>query len=426
MNKFKHMNENEIKQYVQQLDAELRTCNFNRISEINAEIDAANQALFDGDYRNVNAGAENYRKGSSLNNREVNSMYFGSQLRSVGSYNYGSASVQSMPLNQEAYEQRGTKLKKREAVEYGIDEMPELRAIAIGNNNLIVNNYSAKTMNPTFNEVSSVIDVVNSVPLMGGESYNKGFIVESGEGDYTSETEDYTDIDPVTDFVNIGKAKITAYAEMTDESMKLSEISYQDMVRASIQTALRKKIAKQIIMGAGGSNSIVGIFKAPANVIPVDSDIIISEIDETTLDKIVFNYGGSENVEGGAYLILNKLDLAAFAAVRSTDGKKLYTIKLDDNGNTGKISSDMSYEIRFIINSACPALSAVGTANDTYCMAYGKPAAYEMPMFSPVTVEESRDFKFKSGQICFRGSVWVGGNVAAYKGFARVKKGVVT
>jgi hypothetical protein len=132
------------------------------------------------------------------------------------------------------------------------------------------------------------------------------------------------------------------------------------------------------------------------------------------------NYGGDEEVEGDACLILNKKDLAVFAALRSSDGKRIYTIK--KNGNTGTISSDGSFDIKFIINSACPALSLAETQENTYCMAYGKMVAYELPIFSELTVEESRDFKFKSGHVCYRGSVWIGGNVAMYKGFTRIKK----
>lgn len=346
------------------------------------------------------------------------------QVRSAGSYPVGGAGREGRGtmLSKEQLEERGNKLKNRQAVEFGIHEMPELRAVTIGSGDLVVPNHASSTLNQGFNEVSSVIDVVNAVPLEGGEAYKKGFIIEYGEGDYTTESGDYEDADPKTDYVDINKAKITAYSELTDEAAKLPSVNYQEMVKNGMQVALRKKIARQIVAGLGGANQIRGIFNAPTNVIPTESDLSISEIDETTLDKIVFGYGGSENVEGGAYLFLNKIDLAAFAAIRATDGKKLYTIKIDENGNTGTISSDNSYAVRYIINSICPALSNSGTAADTYCMAYGKPAAYEMPIFSPVTVEESRDFKFKSGQICYRGSVWVGGNVAAYKGFVRIKK----
>ena len=350
------------------------------------------------------------------------------QLNVIGTYGVGNGQ-KSEDEKREAdlktkFETRGADLKEKRSVTFEIDEVPELRAVSIGGGSLVVEKKYSKEINSKFNGVSSLVDVVNAVPLMGGESYTKGFEVSSGEGDYTTENGGYKDAEPTFDYVTINKAKITAYAEMTDESMKLPNVDYQARVAKSIGEALRKKITKQILVGPGGANALTGIFNAPANVLPTSTDIQVSGIDADTLDKIVFGYGGDEEVEGGGYLILNKQDLAAFAAVRSTDGKKLYKIK--KNGNTGTISSDDSFEIPFIINSACAPLSSGATLADTYCMAYGMVKAYEMPIFSPVTVEESRDFKFKTGQIAYRGSVWAGGNVAMHKGFVRVKKVAAT
>lgn len=349
------------------------------------------------------------------------------QLNVIGTYGVGQIPNQAEDPQKRAeelkkkFETRGADLKAKKAVTFDIDELPEFRAVTIGGGTLVTEKKYSNALNPKFNEVSSLIDVVNAVPLMGGESYTKGFEVHSGEGDYTTESGDYKDADPTFDYVTIGKAKITAYSEINDEAIKLPNVDYQSMVAKNVSEALRKKITKQILVGPGGANALTGIFNAPANVMPPTSvDLEITKIDADTLDKIVLGYGGDEDVEGGGYLILNKKDLAAFAAVRSTTGEKLYKIK--KTGNIGTISSDDSFEVPFIINSACPALSADATAVDTYCMAYGMVQTYEMPVFSQVTVEESRDFKFKSGQIAYRGSVWAGGNVAMYKGFTRVKK----
>jgi HK97 family phage major capsid protein len=350
------------------------------------------------------------------------------QLNPLGTYGIGQTQTTDADKREadleKVYEARGADLKAKRSVTFELEELPELRAVTVGGGTLIVEKKYSNQLNSKFSEVSSLVDLVNGVPLLGGESYTKGFEVSSGEGDYTTEDGDYTDAEPKFDYVTIGKAKITAYAEVSDESVKLPNINYQSKVAKSIGEAIRKKITKQIIVGSGGANALTGIFNAPAKVIPTASDILISEIDADTLDKIVFGFGGDEEVEGGGYLILNKKDLAAFAAVRSTDGKKLYKIK--KNGNTGTISSDDSFEIPFIINSACAALSSAATVADTYCMAYGMVKAYELPIFSPVTVEESRDFKFKTGQIAYRGSVWAGGNVAMHKGFVRIKKVAAT
>jgi HK97 family phage major capsid protein len=351
------------------------------------------------------------------------------EMRKAGS-GFNPMSVYGFETNKEAerqadltekYEKRGADLKAKKTVIFNLDELPEFRSVTIGGGTLVVPKKYGTDVKDTFNNVSSLIDVVNSVPLDGGESFEQAFLVTpSGSGGYTAEEAAYTTAEPVFDYVSIAKAKITSYAEMSEESIKLPNVNYQSWVSTNISKAIRKTISAQIMTGVGTTNTITGIFNAPVKVIPTATDLEVSAINADTLDKIVFGYGGDEDVEGGQYLVLNKIDLAAFAAVRSTTGERLYDITL--NGNTGTISSKGSYAVNFIINSICPALSLVGTVADTYCMTYGSPANYMLPLFSQLEVSESRDYSFKNGQVAFRGSVLAGGNTTSYKGFIRIKK----
>ncbi|MBU7320282.1 phage major capsid protein [Paenibacillus oleatilyticus] len=403
--------------------AELRSINI-ELSELNDEISELRSLIAEAEAtedRGKNQEEPETRGQEAHEGDEFRSMPNG-KFRPLGSFAYGDHNNEAQrekELN-ERYEERGAYLKEGRAVTFTVDEFPEFRAVTVGGGTLVTEKKYKPDLAPKFNEISSLIDVVNAVPLIGGESYTAGFEVSDGEGDYTLEDGNYADADPAFDYVTLNKAKITAYSEITDETKKLPNIDYQSRVAMSIGRALRKKITRQILVGSGGANSLTGIFNAPAKVIPTATDISIAAIDADTLDRIVFGYGGPEDVEGGAFLVLNKNDLAAFAAIRSTTGEKLYEITLD--GNVGTISASRSYKVPFLLNSAAPQMSAAGTASGTHCMAYGFPAAYELPVFSQITVEESRDYKFKSGQIAYRGSVWAGGNVTMHKGFVRVKK----
>ncbi len=339
--------------------------------------------------------------------------------RVIGTYGYNTGATTKANHDAEIAEQRGADLKAKKSITMEMHEMPEFRAVAVAS--LVVPTVESQEVNDImFPEVSSVIDAVNSYNLPGGNSFQKAYVQGYGEGGVTDEQENYTESDPTVGYVDIGKSKITVYTEMTDEAANLPNINYQAIVRKNIAMALRKKIAKDIMTGSGAANNLKGIMVAQNTILPDDDDVDVAEIDEDTLDKIIFGYGGDEDISGNSYLILNKTDLAKFASIRTSDGRKLYSIKLQ--GNVGTISSDGAYEIPFIISSALSALTASGTGDDTLCMAFGKPAAYDLPIFSPVEIEESRDYKFKSGQIAFRGSVWVGGSVSAYKGFVRAKK----
>jgi HK97 family phage major capsid protein len=171
------------------------------------------------------------------------------------------------------------------------------------------------------------------------------------------------------------------------------------------------------MVGAGTTNTLTGIFNASSSVIPTASDIEITAITNTTLDAIIYGYGGDEAVEGSCVLILNKKDLAAFARLRSEDGKKIHTIIPGPTGGFGTIDGTP-----YIINSGCPALSDSNTAANTYCMAYGNLKNYQLAVFSDIEVKRSEDYKFKEGMIAHKAVVFVGGNVVSYKGFVRVKK----
>ena len=216
---------------------------------------------------------------------------------------------------------------------------------------------------------------------------------------------------------DIAKAKITAYSEMTEELEKLPAAPYAQVILDGIQKSVRKKIAKEIMVGAGTANTIVGIFSAKADAIDAATDKELAKIDNTTLDEIVFSYGGDEAVEGQCVLILSKADLKAFSSIRTTDGKPFYDIKIAGNGGSGTINT-----VPFIINSACGSITDSKTTAGTYCMAYGNLQNYQLTVFSQLDIRRSDDFKFKSGMIAHRGSVFVGGNVVSYNGFLRIKK----
>lgn len=293
--------------------------------------------------------------------------------------------------------------------------LQENRAVTVGSSNIILPNHQATDIRPTFNEVSTLIDGVSTKTLIGGESYQQPYVKGYGEGDYTAEGADYTSTETTFGYADITKAKVTSYAEDTEELQKLPAADYDNEVMRGITISTRKKLSREILVGTGGTNKLAGIFSSAATAIDAATDLEISEIDNTTLDEIIFSYGGDEDVEDAAVLILNKKDLKAFAKLRSSDGKKVHTIV--SNGNKGTIDG-----IPFLINSACKAISDAATADGGYVMAYGPLSNYQFTIFSEMDVQRSTDFKFKQGMIAHKGVVFAGGNVVSKNGFLRVKK----
>lgn len=291
----------------------------------------------------------------------------------------------------------------------------EKRSVTIASTGVILPAHQATDIKPTFNEVSSLLDRVNVKNLLGGESFKQPYMTGYGTGGYTTEGGDPTDAEATFGYATIGKTKLTAYAEDSEELVKLPAANYDAEVQKGISIAIRKKITKEILVGDGESGHFVGIFDDGATAIDADTDIDFAEIDENTLDTIIYGFGGDENVEDISVLVLNKLDLKAFAMLRDSNGRKIHDVK--PSGNVGTIDG-----IPYIINSACKAISASATTSGQYCMAYGPLSNYTMAIFSNLEIGRSTDYKFKEGMIAHKGVIFAGGNVTAENGFLRVKR----
>ena len=196
----------------------------------------------------------------------------------------------------EEYEKRGKALKEK-------------RSVTVSSSNLLLPKHTGTVLNDTFNQVSTLVDQVAHDDLPGGESYEEAYVKDYGMGGITEEGADYTDAEPTFDYAPINKVKITAYAEISEETKKLPNIDYPKKVENAVNIAMRKKLSQQIIAGTG-TKQITGIFSAP-KAIDSAKDIEITAIDENTLDEIIYSYGGDEDVLTEATLILNKKTLKA-------------------------------------------------------------------------------------------------------------------
>jgi len=302
----------------------------------------------------------------------------------------------------------------KEKLETRGQSLKESRVIQVSSSEILLPDHTSTNLAPVpFAQVSSLVDRVNVINLNGGETYKKSFVKTNGIAGTTAEGAAYSETEPAFGYLTISKVKITAYTEITEELEKLPSIPYQAEVLRNINISLKKKISEQILRGAGTTNTFTGIFSEAAIALADKAALEIEAITDSTLDDIVFAYGGDEEVEGGAVLILNKNDLRAFAGLKTQEGRKVHTIDYVNKTIDG---------IPYIINSHCKAISDTNTAAGEYAIAYGALKNYEVPVFSPVEIGKSTDYKFKDGIISYKASVFTGGNVVGYNGFLRIKK----
>lgn len=317
-------------------------------------------------------------------------------------------------------EERGQGLKDGKTVKFNAKTAFKSVKNALSVTQTVTPKHTASDIKETFNDVSSLVDRVRTIPLSGGETYQRAYVKSYGdEAGETAEGGDYNTTEPVFGYVSIEKQKITAYTEEPEEMIKLPNADYDGVVEESVTRAIRKYMNRQIMIGAGTSGKFKGIFFNPAEkseqVIDPATDLSMKTIDDGTLDEIIYSYGGEEEVEDVAVLILNKKDLKAFAKLKDKQGRKFYTIV--NHGNTGTIDG-----VPYVINSACKAVTDAQKTTAEYCMAYGPLSNYEMAIFSDIDARKSTEYKFKQGQIAYRADIFAGGAVAAYNGFIRVKR----
>jgi HK97 family phage major capsid protein len=302
----------------------------------------------------------------------------------------------------------------KEKLEKRASSLRENRVIQVSSEEILLPDNTASGLAPvTFAQVSSLVDRVNVINLNGGETYKKSFVKSNGIAGTTLEGQPYSETEPAFGYLTISKVKITAYTEITEELEKLPAIPYQAEVLRNINISLKRKISEQILRGAGTTNTFTGIFSDAAVALADKAPLEIEAITDSTLDDIVFAYGGDEEIEGGAVLILNKNDLRAFAGLKTQEGRKVHTIDYVNKTIDG---------IPYIINSHCKAISDSNTSAGEYGIAYGALKNYEVPVFSSVEIGKSTDYKFKDGIISYKASVFTGGNVVGYNGFLRIKK----
>lgn len=321
-------------------------------------------------------------------------------------------------VKDKAREERGQNIKDGKAVKFSAKKTFGVKN-ALSVSQTVTPTHSAADIKETFNDVSSLVDRVTSIPLNGGETYQRGYVKSYGDGaGGTAEGGDYNATEPVFGYVTIEKQKITAYTEEPEEMIKLPNADYDGVVEGSVTKAIRRYMSRQILIGDGTSGKFKGIFHNPTEtkdqVIDPATDLSMTAVDDGTLDEVIYSFGGDEDVEDAAVLVLNKKDLKAFAKLRDKQGRKVYTIV--NHGNTGTIRRcTVCYQFRLRSSHRRETKAIV------YCMAYGPLSNYEMAIFSDIDARKSLDYKFKQGQIAYRADIFAGGAVAAHNGFYQSK-----
>lgn len=296
-------------------------------------------------------------------------------------------------------------------------EFLKKRATTISSGTIATPTSTQNEVNHTLESGNSILNMVLVEDCHGMGSELVPYEKPGLEADTSAEGSKH-DSNFITDYAEIKPATVTVYTEVSREVSKLSPARYLETVQRAALGALRKKIGKMIVKSDKDESTVFfGINKAKACELTQE----IEKIDENTLRNIILGYGGDEDVQGAAVLILTKEDLQAFGAVRGEKEKKaVYEIIPDEQNPNGGIIKDGGLSCRYSLNSALTALSKAGSGDDV--MYYGKPKCYKVDIFSDYEITVSTEAALKDRMIAVLGEVMVGGNVTTYNGFTKIRK----
>ena len=314
---------------------------------------------------------------------------------------------------------RGARYKVKDGKPVEIREAVEGTA----QNGVLIPSHLDRDVTPLpWNEVSSVLDVVDVINLPNGNEYTKAFQIASDEGAYTLEptitgaSKDgvYHEVDAQFDKVTIKRNKITAITYESEELELLPDADYASIIERNVALSIRKKLAKEIILGDGTGNHFLGL--ASTNTVNMNSNTYTDQamaLDENTLIDVMVDFGGSEDIEAKQVLLMNKQTIKQFARVRDTNKRPVYNITI--TGNTFTIDG-----YRGIFTSHIKPYSQA-VAGEIW-MIYGNLNDYKVLNFGGEVIETSKEFKFDQGITAVRGKVFSGGGLAGYKSVIRLTK----
>lgn len=296
------------------------------------------------------------------------------------------------------------------------------RNTLIGTDTLLKPTKNGTEIHDNLNPVSSIIDQVSVVDATGAAAYEEAYIKSELEANVREDGAAGTESDAVFRVAKLTPVLLNVTTYVSKNIQRVTPLAYEAKIRSLALKAIRKKITEIVVNGMDG---VFGI-KTAKNTKNEDicKELLVADTKFTpdTLSRIVFSYGGNDELGGYARLFLTKEDLQAFGEVRGTNEKKaLYEITPEaSNPNVGTIKTG-GLIVPYTICSSLTSLSkATKGKTKIQTMIYGDPANFELALFGDYTVEVFRETKAIEGMLTVIGEQMAGGNVIVDGGFVVV------
>ncbi|MBD9247274.1 MAG: phage major capsid protein [Clostridiales bacterium] len=272
--------------------------------------------------------------------------------------------------------------------------------------------------------ISSIVDQVYVQDLTGCQAIQEPILRTELEGKAAKVTTAAGTAraasDPVFTAAKIQPYEVSVTSFVDRNLANLTPVAYEEKIRTLAMRALRRKVAQLIYNGDGQASPDMYGIKTAKDVAgnALYKTVDLSTIEAGCLDKLVYAYGGDEEIGGNARLYLNKKDLQALGTLRSTDGKRIYEIIPEPgNPNVGRIV-DGGLIVPYTIGSALTALTGANATTAAVAhMLYGAPTNYELGLFGAYSIRVDTSVRAVERMNTILGDVMVGGNLIQPDGF---------
>lgn len=270
---------------------------------------------------------------------------------------------------------------------------------------------------------STLADLVNLVDATGMSSYKVAVEVSDSAADDITEGSAATESEPVFATVTFTPGNYGLMSYVSKEIRKQSPLNYEEKVTAAARRALRRKVNK-LVAAAVPASSLADTYDLVAANSASDGSVFF---DASLLSNIILAYGGDEGVDGSPFLVLNKKDLKAFAAVRGTNEfLPVYSIIPNEaSPSTGIIKDNNGLSCRYVLSKDVTALCDVSlTTSFKTTMFFCNLGMVDVPLWGGYDVSVSEDYKFAEGLLSVRGEVSADADLVAQGGavIVRAKK----
>lgn len=303
--------------------------------------------------------------------------------------------VASFDTRSNAPQARAAEARAKAFMQTGRQAVPasETRAVLVSGGK-IATPTEVGAMQDAFNEVSSIVDMVKAEDCTGMGAYDVPFEVSSAAAADHTEGAEVAESDPVFGYAHIAPQEVAVVSRISRKVRKLSPVNYEDRVRRSALTALRKK----------ASSFIVSKIKASEQT----AKKTITAVDEKTVRNIALAYGGDEEIAGNAVLVLNKVTLTALGDVRGTNEKQAVYKITPHTGNTNRGTiEEGGLVVEYCLNS--------NLADNEFI--YGNMMCFELGLFGDYEILVSEDADITKLMLTIVGNVDLGGEVVKKNGF---------